>query len=633
MDNYWERIREAWDAEGRASREKARRERTDYTLAERVERGSALRRLFVEKTGAATGGRMRLVLDSNDEIDRDRFQGSSGSPVVLWWEELDDRSSVRAVMQRKVTDRVTVVVDDPPDRLFEGEFNLDLESPETTFQAGSAAIRRFEGATEHSDIGRLRSVLIDGEPSKERPRVTFELFDTDLNDAQIDAVTDALETDDVAMIHGPPGTGKTRTLVEVVRQAVARGEKVLCSAASNAAVDNLAEALRRRGEDPVRIGHPARVTESVESLTLDARIERTQDWNLARKWVDQANELRRKIDARSGRGAMGRAERSALYRQAHTLMGDAHHHIKRMEQAIISNSSIVCATATSAGSWMLRDVEFDLVVIDEATQCPDPLIFIPLSKGRRAVMAGDPQQLPPTVLSAEALGLGLGTTLLERHAGDAVMLEVQHRMNETIMHFPSRTSYDGRLIASPQVAHHRLEEIGVAHDPIRESPLIFIDIAGKGWDDAREGEGGSSFNVGSAERVAAECRRLIGRGLSPDAIAVITPYRAQVARLRPLLPPGIDVDTIDSFQGREAEAVVVDLVRSNADAEIGFLSDTRRMNVALTRARRQLIVIGDSATISHHPYYAAFLDAVESHGSWLSAWTDEAPPFEGFPDG
>jgi superfamily I DNA and/or RNA helicase len=237
------------------------------------------------------------------------------------------------------------------------------------------------------------------------------------------------------------------------------------------------------------------------------------------------------------------------------------------------------------------------------------------------------------VIDVEAARAGLATTLFERLAArdsDVVrLLTVQHRMHATIMAFPSASKYDGRLVAAPAVATHTLEDLGVAADPLRPGPLVFVDSAGKGWTEERAAEDASTSNPRQAERTAAEARRLLARGVAPTDLAVITPYDAQARLLRDLLAAehaaGVEIGSIDGFQGREKEAVIVDLVRSNDDGAIGFLADTRRMNVALTRARRFLLVIGDSATLGGSSYYAAFLATVERLGAYVSAWADDAP--------
>jgi superfamily I DNA and/or RNA helicase len=226
------------------------------------------------------------------------------------------------------------------------------------------------------------------------------------------------------------------------------------------------------------------------------------------------------------------------------------------------------------------------------------------------------------------------------------MLEQQHRMNEQIMTFPSRSMYGGKLRAAPEVAHHTLEDLGVLADPARPKPVWLVDTAGKDWIEERTeyDPGGSlnnmpafrfdpsTFNVGNAERVAAEARRVLSRGVAPTDLAIIAAYSAQARRLRDLLRAeravGVEVGTVDGFQGREKEVVIVDLVRSNESGELGFLANTRRMNVALTRARRFLLVVADSATLGEHPYYGGlirYLDALDAHGS---AWSDEAEPLK-----
>ena len=260
---------------------------------------------------------------------------------------------------------------------------------------------------------------------------------------------------------------------------------------------------------------------------------------------------------------------------------------------------------------------------------------------------GDPHQLGPVVVGGPQAEAVLGTTIFERLVAaheTVVMLEQQHRMNVEIMTFPSRSMYEGQLFAAPDVAHRTLADLNVLPDPARPKPVWMIDTAGKDWLEERTDfePGGSlnnlpaffvdpsTFNTGNAERVAAEARRLLSRGLAPTDLAIIAAYSAQARKLRDLLrderAAGLEVGTVDGFQGREKEAVIVDLVRSNDTGELGFLSNTRRMNVALTRAKRFLLVVADSATLGNHPYYAQFLayiDEVDAHGS---AWSDEAEP-------
>ncbi len=632
------RLGQLWARERLTTRERFAADRRGTTLRERVERGLAAADLEIDEADAAPGGRTLLWLGPRQPGGLSGLRLGPGTPVRLWWNDPDEPDTVRGSVGRHRPGRLAVVVDDPTDRLWDGGFRLDVEAPEATFDRGDRAIRRLREAQERSELGRLREVLFGEEPPRRRSdRGPDAWFDEALNPPQRAAVEHALASDDVALIHGPPGTGKTRTLVEVIRQAIARGDTVLATAASNTAVDNLAERLVAAGVSVVRLGHPARVSEAVSSCTLDAHLERTDQWKLARRWLIEAAALTRRMHARQDRGTLARNERKELLVQARQLRRDARAQLKGAEDAVLDRCQVVCSTAAGADSRQLGARTFDLVVLDEATQAPDPMALVAVTRGRRLVLAGDPCQLPPTVLDLDAARDGLGRTVFERLADrdeDATrLLTVQHRMHEALMDWPSTSMYGGRLRAAPQVAAHELVGLdGVAPDDTRPGPLVFIDTAGKGWSEERSEDETSTSNPEQARRVVSEVRRLLGRGVAPGDVALIAPYRAQVRLLGDALAAeveaGLEVGSVDGFQGREREAVVLDLVRSNDDGELGFLRDVRRMNVALTRARRFLLVVGDSATLGGHDYYSGFMQAAEAAGGWISAWSDEAPPFE-----
>ncbi len=624
-------------------------ERSGRVLSERVALGVALARLRIVDEQSAPGERVRVRLTVPESIDLDNLRMAPGDPVRLWGEQPDEATSVRGVYERREEQSVWLMLDRNVEEL-EREYNLDPEAPEVTFDRGDAAIERARAALATSDLARLRDVAALLKPPRPLARVSWTPLDEELDERQQAAVELALRTGDITLIHGPPGTGKTRTLVEVVRQRVARGERVLCVAPSNTAVDNLGLRLADVGLRAVRLGHPARIRPELEALTLDAQVELDGATSLAREWRDRARVLRKAAAGRWG------AEAKELWNEARSLDRDAMRELHNAERAIIDRAQVVLATCVGSDHPLLGETTFDCAVIDEATQAPDPLLLVPLARARVAVLAGDQHQLGPVVTGGAQVEELLGTTVFERLAnapvadrasgpiGEPVMLEQQHRMHVDIMTFPSRSKYDGRLVASPAVAGHTLEDLGVKPDPLRPRPLWLIDTAGKDWlEEKIEYEPGSSLNnipvfrfdpstsnSGNAERVAAEARRLLSRGLAPTEIAIIAAYSAQARRLRELLKveraAGLEIGTVDGFQGREKEAVIVDLVRSNETGEIGFLANTRRMNVALTRARRTLIVVADSATLGDHPYYAAFLkfvDEIDAHGS---AWSDDAEP-------
>lgn len=628
-----------WRQERAATEAQTLAERRALPLKARVRAGLALRGLSVDDIGALPGRRCRVRVACDPPGQIEHLQAGPGAPVRLWWSDPEEEGAVRATVHRRRNDALDLAVDERDlDALYTHGFRLDLDAPTSTFRRGDAALKAWLDAPTDSAIGRLRaalfgdaSIVFEDAPLRDGPPI-----DGTLNPPQRDAVERALRVSTIHLIHGPPGTGKTRTLVEVIRQWAARGARILVCAPSNGAVDHLVEGLDARGLDPIRLGHPSRVSEAAEACTLDARMDRAEAAALARGWQDEASRLQRQARARWARGQ--RAESQALRARARDLFRDARRYLRQTQSGILDQGRVVCATVAGAGHRLVSDRRFDVVVVDEATQAPDPLLLVALSRAERAVLAGDPHQLPPTIIDPQAARAGLGQTAFERLARGPAgtqrvqMLVVQHRMHLALMRFPSTQMYDDRLQAHPSVAEHTLADLGASPDPLRPGPLVFIDTAGKGFEELRDPEDPTVVNPGQGERTAAEVRRLLGRGVRASEVAVIAPYRGQVRWLREALASevaaGLEIDSVDGFQGREKEAVVVDLVRSNEGGELGFLNDVRRMNVALTRARRCLMVIGDSATLGHHAFYSAFMSSVESHGAWISAWSDDAPLFE-----
>lgn len=630
-------LAELWRRERTAARESHREQRTRLDLAERVERGLALSGLTLDDVDAAAGGRALLWLRARagESIADSRMR--SGDPVLLWAGAPDGDRTQSGVVTRVQRDRIGIAVDgDYAEFLEDAAVNLDREAPEVSFVRGEQAIARVRAAEPGSALGQLRETLFGERPPEFQPRAGAPraFFDQGLDTTQRDAVEHALSAQRVALIHGPPGTGKTRTLVEVIRQAVADGQRVLVAAPSNTAVDNLGERLAREGVAVVRLGHPARVSAALEARTLDALVEASDARSRARRWIADANALRRRLERQRRRERLPRHAMREQWQEFRNLMRDARRALDAERASQLGRAQVVCATAAGAETATLAALRFELVILDEATQSVDPLSLAALARGERAVLAGDPQQLPPTVLAASAAREGLSHTLFERLAerwGESVvrLLQVQYRMHEALMRFPSQSMYAGRLRAAPEVAQRSLDAVaGVRSDPLRPGPWHLIDCAGKGFSELRVSDDPSTSNPGQAERTARETRRLLSRGLEPGEVAVITPYLAQVRLLRELLrsevEAGLEVDTVDGFQGREKEAVLVDLVRSNEDGEIGFLADIRRTNVAITRARSFLLVLGDSATLQNHAYYRTLMDSAEQHGAYLSAWADDA---------
>ncbi|MFO0876565.1 MAG: AAA domain-containing protein [Gemmataceae bacterium] len=576
------------------------------------------------------GGRYLLTLSKRDLQARLPWTRlGSGTPVVLSLQGTRRAEGYRGVVSDRGTNQVQVAFNEPPDDEGPGAlWRLDIAPDEAARIRQRQALDRAAGARRNR-LAELRSVLLGERSAEFAASQPFDILDENLNDSQREAVAFALTARDVALLHGPPGTGKTTTVVEIIRQVVRRGQRVLVCAPSNMGVDNVLDKLLAHGETAVRLGHPARVLPHLREHTLDLLLEDADDTRLARKMIKEAFTLFRQ----AGKWTRARPEAGAkqqMRQEARGLLADARRLESQAIASIIGRTPIVCATTTGLDDELLGNAHFDLVVIDEACQSTEPGCWIPLAWGGRLLLAGDPCQLPPTVVSAEAARRGFAISLHERlHSllGPALTrrLDVQYRMHEQIMTFSSQEFYEGSLLAHDSVSQHRLCDLpGVTASPLTETPVTFIDSAGAGYDEELEPDGESRRNPQEADLATRKVRALLDAGVSPADIAVIAPYAAQVRLLRRLLASvnDLEIDSVDGFQGREKEAVVLSLVRSNLEGEIGFLADVRRTNVALTRARRKLIVLGDSATLAHHPFYQRLCEYFEAIQAYHTVWEE-----------
>jgi len=549
-----------------------------------------------------------------------------GSPVVVSRHRDDDGESEQGVVSKRTQDSLEVALNRWPDG---DNFRIDLTADEVTRQRQLAAIMMAKDS--RGRLGKLRDILMGVAAPTFHPAPPEFEFQTALNESQQEAVRFALSANDLAIIHGPPGTGKTTTVVELILQAVQRGQQVLACAPSNTAVDNLLERLVAMGQKVVRIGHPARVAEDLRPYTLDGLAERHENMSVVREMYREAEILFKKA-GKWTRHRPVRGEKAALRDEAKQLKKHARLMEQQAIEQILSRAKIICAT-TTFNEDLLQDKWFDMVVIDEACQSTEPGCWVPILKADKIVLAGDHKQLPPTVLSREAASEGFALSLLERLVGiygEKIhrMLDVQYRMNSAIMNFSSGHFYDNELIAHDSVQDHLLTDFdNVQANELTKLPIEFIDSAGAGWDEEVETEGLSKFNPQEAHLVVTKVRQLVDSGVDPLGIAVIAPYAAQVRYLRDQLAQtagagSVEVDTVDGFQGREKEAVIISTVRSNGKGEIGFLGDERRMNVALTRAKRKLIVIGDSATLGSSGFFLVLLEYFQEHGKYASVFEE-----------
>jgi superfamily I DNA and/or RNA helicase len=618
------------DLEAAAEAEAAKLRMRRLSASEAERSGQSLVQLVIRDETTGLGARVLVTL-----AKRDAAQGlpwtrlGVGSPVLLSEEGLKDPDPLRGIVSRRDSQTIEVALARWPEpEADRPTFRIDLSSDEIARDRQRYALQRAQNAN-HERLEELRQVLLGEREPKFAPSELAPAAAAQLNASQRDAIAFALSARDVAIIHGPPGTGKTTTVVELIRLAVAQGEKVLACAPSNLAVDNMLERLIALGVGAVRLGHPARVSPELRAHTLDLMVENHADLKVARKLIRDANQLQHKA-ARYTRAKPQPGARQQLRAEARQLLADAERIERQAVAQILDHAEVLCVTLTGLDSDILGGRQFDLAVIDEACQSTEPACWIPLLRAGRVILAGDHFQLPPTVVHREAGREGFSVSLLERlielygATRLARRLEVQYRMHQAIMAFSSAEFYDDVLVADPSVAAHVLADLpDVVRSPLTETPLEFIDTAGASYDEQPEPDGESRLNPQEAEVVERKVTALLEAGVSARDIAVISPYAAQVRSLRQRLAAlEVEVDTVDGFQGREKEAVIISLVRSNPSGEIGFLADVRRMNVALTRARRKLIVIGDSATIAGHEFYQRLLEYFELLGGYKTVWEE-----------
>ena len=534
-----------------------------------------------------------------------------------------------------------------PDWVLDGSaLGIDLTFDEVSYREMHQALGDVMGA--HGNrLAELRDVLLGARQASFREQKADDLFyPSALNDSQLAAVRHVIAAQDVAIIHGPPGTGKTTTLVQAILETIRRERRVLVCAPSNTAVDLLTEKLAERGVNVIRMGNPSRVSDLLLKHTLDAGVMAHASYAKMHAMRQTAEQHRETASERVRNfGFEERQQRQWLREEARTLRQAADDLERFMTEDVLESVQVITCTLVGASHRTIRHLSFETVFIDEAAQALEPGCWIPIAKGQRIVLAGDHHQLPPTVKSEKAAREGLRETLFEkciqRQPQTARMLTVQYRMHAHIMGFSSEKFYGGQLVPHPSVRHADL----AAYDPrfsyprfndprfAPDLPVEFIDTAGCGYQELAIPESRSTANPEEAHLLLERLAQLLALGepTAPDqrplTIGVIAPYRAQINYLKDaiedsevlndlLLQRRLSVGTVDSFQGQERDIIAITLTRSNPQGEIGFLSDIRRMNVGMTRARRKLLLVGDSSTLCRHPFFGELLEYVKGVGGY-----------------
>lgn len=596
------------------------------SLSERLYHGLSWQPVQVIKSGYALGDKATVTLQRKVGPRKDsRFK--AGAPVTFYTAaSMANKPRLSGVIHFATESKMQIILNsqDLPDWIQAGPLGVDLEFDIRTYQEMEKALDRAIKATSGS-LPMFRAVL-SGQRAPLFGSADIPVNNSNLNPSQIQAVQGILAARELGLIHGPPGTGKTTTLATAVGHLVQTERVVLVCAASNTATDVLAERLSLQGLNVVRLGHISRVDESIINLTLDARVAAHPDSREIKKVKIQAAEARNKAGKyKRNFDQHARDERKSGFQEARELEDWVRHLENRLVELILDSAQVIATTLTGAAHSLLEKRRFESLILDEAAQALDPAIWIPLAKVQRLILAGDPHQLPPTVKSTDAARKGLSITMMERllpTLPHVHLLTLQYRMHPAIMAFSNTWFYNGLLQSAADLEHNLL--------PISDNlPLIFIDTAGCGFEEKTNPETQSRYNPDEYVLITCHLENLRDGLLEKPwpEIAILSPYREQVEFIEEELKEDpkyqdlpITVHTIDGFQGQEIDVVILSLVRSNGQTEIGFLKDYRRMNVAMTRARLQLVIIGDSATIGNDPFYQQFIMHCEKTGSWRSAW-------------
>jgi superfamily I DNA and/or RNA helicase len=595
-------------------------------LVARRKEGYAWFPLNILQKGYAIGERA-FVLVERTALQGEAHHFRSGKTVSLFsmapGVQHPERSGVVYFLDK---DRMKIILNagDLPDWLDQGQIAVQIAFDERTYLEMEKAMNQVINAKK-GRLAELRAIFLGHKTPSFYPTPPIPDIGM-LNDSQKGAVQHILSARDLALVHGPPGTGKTTTLVQAVRLLCQTEQTVLVTAPSNTAVDLLTERLAAEGLAVVRVGNISRVDETLLQHTLDAIVANHPESRNIRKVKIRAAELRRQARRyRRHFGADERIEKQNLFDEARELSAWANQLEERLIEQILDTAQVITCTLVGAAHPVLERRKFRTVVIDEAAQALEPATWIPITKASRVILTGDPHQLPPTVKSLEAMRRGFAVTQMEKSLQrfpEAALLNIQYRMHQAIMGFSNYYFYDNRLEAAPDVAARCLH----AGD---KRPLLFIDTAGCGFEEQINPAFQSRYNPDEYRILCEHLYLHADAFLEKDypSVAIISPYREQATYIQsqlsedPLLKPlPIEVNTIDGFQGQEKDVVYISLVRSNAKGDIGFLQDYRRMNVAMTRARKQLVVIGDSATICRAPFYVAFMAYCEQHGAYETAW-------------
>ncbi|EMO34343.1 AAA domain protein [Leptospira santarosai str. HAI821] len=593
-------------------------------LQDRVKLGITLYPLVYEEQSLGREGSWILTFRfPNQEEYPSKFQ--SGAPVQIGKNE--DR--VRAILVSLHGEKIRVAIEEVPEWIEDGKCFLDLLPDETSYREMFQALDQVASAAKGTRLYVNRELLLGyGSPDPvairdgDRSRI-LERINPSLNDSQKNAVLHCVLSEDVSIVHGPPGTGKTTTLTEIVNQLVEEGRKILVSAPTHSACDLLVESISAKGISVLRLGHPARIGEAVLNSTLDYKLFHHSDGKLLNEYRKDVIEISRQAKKyKRNFGEKEREERRNLFQEVKELKKTIRSMEKGLIDSLISSHPVIVSTPVASSRSVLEGKIFDFCVLDESSQALEPASWIPILKSDRVILAGDHKQLPPTLFSDRN---SLETTLFEKAAerlefsNRVFLLDTQYRMKDEISSFSSMEFYSNRL-KSGRPMSERTSNFPETF-PFGNA-FQWIDTAGTDSEEVSMDD--SIINPFEADLEVRLCILLQENNWPEEEITILSPYRAQVRLLSEKLREAglfkVQVSTIDSFQGRENRCILLGFVRSNPEGRSGFLKESRRINVGMTRARDLLLCIGDSSTLLEDPFLSKLIQFAEEKGVFRTAW-------------
>ncbi|MEO6305322.1 MAG: AAA domain-containing protein [Bacteroidia bacterium] len=604
------------------------------TLDQRKKNGVTWYPIKINSEELGSGDLLHLEIERTTQIDKPhRF--SSGKNVSLFSNQNEETHEITGTIKSVSKNSLKLIIhsDELPDWAYDGKLGINIQFDDNSYNEMQTALDVVIGAS-NNRIAELRE-MIEGTLPLSFQKINDDIIVPQLNLSQNKAVRHVLSVNGIGVIHGPPGTGKTTSIVQAIRLTLQTEKQILVCAPTNSAVDLITEKLLELGIDVLRMGHPARISDELQNSSIDGKISSSPYYkdikNLRRnaeEYFRMAGKYKRTF------GKEDAQQRTAFYTEAKNCIKEARLLEDFIVDELFKNTQVICCTPVTSTHRGLARKRFDTLFFDEASQALEPMVWIPLLKCKRLILSGDHFQLPPVVKSIEAKKGGLDQTILDRciQFKEAVsLLTRQYRMNNAIMGFSNNYFYGNELIADESVSAQVLVN---DENSMLSKSLEFIDTAGCDFDEIQNPETLSHFNPKEGDLLFKHLQQLLVEYTQHEllpaiSIGIISPYREQREWLKDNVTDyefdktkllSLSIKTIDGFQGEERDVIYISLVRSNERQEIGFLNDLRRMNVAITRVKKKLVIIGDSSTIGASKFYNSFLEYCEKHGVYRTAW-------------